>query len=87
MHEAAKSLTADATKVVWQLNVKLVHLSKENVALGHTGINIVAGSKAPPFAYSSNLTDTQAEEFMANVIDYFNAEVRDQFIATTKISV
>ena len=61
--------------------------SKENVALGHTGINIVAGSKAPPFAYSSNLTDNQAEEFMANVIDYFNAEVKDQFIATTKISV
>ena len=61
--------------------------SKDNVALGHTGINIIAGDKAPPFAYSSNLTDDQAYEFMSAVIEYFNAEVRDQFIATTKIIV
>ena len=61
--------------------------SKDNVTLGHTGINITAGDKAPPFAYSSNLTNDQAYEFMLNVIDYFNAEVRDQFIATTKIIV
>ena len=61
--------------------------SKENVALGHTGINIIAGDKAPAFAYSSNLTDSQADEFMNIVIDHFNTEVRDQFIATTKILV
>ncbi len=61
--------------------------SKDNVALGHTGNNIVAGEKAPPFAYSSNLTDKQVDEFIAGVIDYFNAEVQDQFIATTKILV
>jgi len=61
--------------------------SKENVALGHTGINITAGDKAPPFAYSSNLTDKQANEFMNVVIDHFNTEVKDQFIATTKILV
>jgi len=61
--------------------------SKDNVALGHTGINIIAGDKAPSFAYSSNLTEDQANEFMNNVIDYFNAEVKDQFIATTKIIV
>ena len=61
--------------------------SKNNVALGHTGLNITAGKKAPPFAYSSNLDDEHVEEFMASVIDYFNAEVQDQFIATTKIVV
>ena len=61
--------------------------SKENVALGHTGINIIAGDKAPGFAYSSNLTDNQADEFMNIVIDHFNTEVKDQFIATTKILV
>jgi len=61
--------------------------SKDNVTLGHTGINIIAGDKAPPFAYSSNLTDDQVNDFMLNVIDYFNAEVKDQFIATTKIIV
>jgi len=78
--------TDDKVRSSGKVSVSITY-SKENVALGHTGINIVAGSKAPPFAYSSNLTDNQAEEFMANVIDYFNAEVKDQFIATTKISV
>ena len=61
--------------------------SKDNIALGHTGINIIAGEKAPAFAYSSNLSDEQVDELMLCVIDYFNAEVQDQFIATTKILV
>jgi len=61
--------------------------SKENIALGHTGINVVAGDKAPPFAYSSNLDDKQVELFINTVMDYFNSEVYDQFIATTKIAV
>ena len=61
--------------------------SKDNVTLGHTGINITAGDKAPSFAYSSNLSDDEVNDFMLNVIDYFNAEVKDQFIATTKITV
>jgi hypothetical protein len=60
--------------------------SKNNVALGHTGLNIT-GKKAPAFAYSSNLDDEQVEKLIASVIDYFNAEVKDQFIATTKIIV
>jgi hypothetical protein len=61
--------------------------SKENIALGHTGINIVAGDKAPPFAYSSNMNDHSINTFINAVLDYFNAEVYDQFIATTKIAV
>ena len=61
--------------------------SLENVAVGHTAINIDAGEKAPGFAFSSNLTDEEAESFMTEVIDYFNHEVRDQFVATTKIVV
>tara|TARA_R110001592_G_scaffold15980_6_gene68571 strand:- start:207 stop:788 length:582 start_codon:yes stop_codon:yes gene_type:complete len=61
--------------------------SKENVTLGHTGINVIAGSKAPGFAYSSNLSEDQVEPFMVAVINYFNAEVADQFVATTKILV
>ena len=61
--------------------------SKDNVALGHTGINITAGDKAPGFAYSSNLSDKQVDYFINAVIDYFNTEVKDQFIATTKIIV
>ena len=61
--------------------------SKENIALGHTGINITAGDKAPPFAYSSNISDKQINYFIETVVNHFNAEVRDQFIATTKIAV
>lgn len=61
--------------------------SKEGVALGHTGINIKAGKKAPGFAYSTNMTDEVVEQFMEAVIQTFNDEVVDQYIATTKIIV
>lgn len=61
--------------------------SLENVAVGHTAINIYAGNKAPGFAFSSELSDEEAQSFMQEVIDYFNAEVKDQFVATTKIVV
>lgn len=61
--------------------------SLENVAVGHTAINIDAGDKAPGFAYSSYLTDGEAQSFMTEVIEYFNTEVKDQFVATTKIIV
>ena len=61
--------------------------SKDNVTLGHTGINITAGDKAPGFAYSSNLTDEQVDYFIESTINYFNSEVKDEFIATTKIIV
>jgi hypothetical protein len=61
--------------------------SKDNVALGHTGINIVAGDKAPPFAYSLNIDNNSVDYIVNSVIDYFNTEVKDQFIATTKIIV
>ena len=61
--------------------------SMENVAVGHTAVNIDAGKDAPGFAFSSLLSDEEAEAFMTEVIDYFNAEVKDQFVATTKIIV
>lgn len=61
--------------------------SKDNVALGHTGINIKAGSKAPGFAYSTNMTDEVVEQFMEAVVKTFNDEVADQYVATTKIIV
>ena len=61
--------------------------SKDNVALGHTGINIKAGKKAPGFAYSTNLSDDAVEQFMQAVVDTFNNEIKDQWLATTKIIV
>jgi hypothetical protein len=59
--------------------------SKNNVALGHTGINIVAGKKAPAFAYSTNLADEQAKLFMNDVIKLFYELNDDIFIATSKV--
>lgn len=61
--------------------------STNNVALGHTGININAGSKAPPFAYSTKLTDQQAKDFMSQVVELFYALNDDIFIATSKVIV
>lgn len=59
--------------------------SKDNVALGHTGININAGRKAPSFAYSTKLDDKQVDAFMKDVVDLFYALNDDIFIATTKV--
>jgi hypothetical protein len=59
--------------------------TKNNVALGHTGINITAGKKAPAFAYSTNLTDDQATQFMNTVIELFYTMNDDIFIATSKV--
>lgn len=61
--------------------------SKNGVSLGHTGINVDAGRKAPSFAYSTKLTDEQAEQFMKDVIDVFYATVDDIFVATSKTIV
>ena len=61
--------------------------SKNNVAIGHTAINVIAGEKAPSFAYSTNLTDNQVDEFMKLVVDTYYSMVDDAFIATTKLTL
>lgn len=60
---------------------------KNGAALGHTAINVTAGRKAPAFAYSTNLTDDQCDDFMRSVIDIFYAMNDDMFLATTKIII
>jgi hypothetical protein len=65
-------------------SVSITHVKGE-AALGHTGINIKAGRKAPAHAYSTGLDDQQAEQFMRDVIDLFYGLNDDIFIATTKI--
>ena len=60
---------------------------KENTAIGHTGINVVAGKKAPAFAYSTNMTPEQVEQFQNEVIALFYQMVDDIFVATSKISI
>jgi hypothetical protein len=61
--------------------------SKDNVAIGHTAINVTAGRNAPVFAYSTNLTDEQVEDFMKIMIDTYYSMVDDAFIATTKLTL
>jgi hypothetical protein len=58
--------------------------SKENVAIGHTGINILAGKKAPAFAFSTNLSPEQTVKFQNEVMHQFYSMVDNIFIATTK---
>ena len=61
--------------------------SANNIAIGHTGINIKAGKKAPGFAYSTLLKEEDIQDFMTTVIEFFNDEVKDMQIATTKVIV
>ncbi len=65
-------------------SVSITHV-KDGAALGHTAINVTAGKKAPAFAYSTNLSDEQCNNFMRDVIDAFYGTSDDIFIATTKI--
>ena len=62
-----------------------ITISKNNVALGHTGINITAGSQAPSFAYSTGLDDTQVIFLMNDIEQCFYDLLNDMFIATTKV--
>jgi hypothetical protein len=71
---------------VGKVSVSITY-SKDNVAIGHTGINVKAGNKAPGFAYSTQMNDQEIESFIANVTDYFNNEIKDMQIATTKVIV
>jgi hypothetical protein len=61
--------------------------SKDNVAIGHTGVNINAGKKAPAFAYSTNLTPEQAESFQLKVHQLYYTTVDNIFVATSKVIV
>lgn len=58
---------------------------KNGAVMGHTGINIVAGKKAPAFAFSTNLTEDQTVEFINDAINQFYVMTDSIFIATTKV--
>lgn len=72
------------TQVKGKCSVSITY-SKNNIALGHTGINIFAGKKAPAFAFSTNLNDEQADSFMKEVVELFYRLNDDIFIATSKV--
>ena len=60
---------------------------KNGAVLIHLGINIDAGSRAPDFAYSTELDEDQARNFMTDVEGIFYSILSDVFVATTKILV
>jgi hypothetical protein len=64
-------------------SVSIVHV-KDGITLGHTGINNIAGERAPVFAFSCNLTDEQVNNYMNDVCNMFYSIVEDIFVATTK---
>ncbi len=72
------------TQTKGKCSVSIVHV-KDGAALGHTGINIQAGKKAPAFAYSTQLSVPDVHNFMSDVINSFYQINDDIFIATTKI--
>lgn len=55
--------------------------------LGHLGINIKAGSKAPVFAYSTEMDDETIKLFARDVITSFYEMLDDIFIATSKTAI
>ena len=60
---------------------------RDGVTLGHTGINVHAGEKAPSHAYSTGLNNMQVGQFMRDVVDMFYQMNDDMFLATTKTIV
>jgi len=60
---------------------------KDGAVLIHTGINILAGPKAPNFAFSTNLTDEQATEFMEDALNVFHILAHDVHVACTKVII
>ena len=60
---------------------------KDGVALGHTAINITAGKKAPAFAFSTNFTDEQVNNFCSEVNKAFYELNDDMFVATSKVII
>lgn len=67
-------------------SVSITHV-KNHAALGHTGINIKAGNRAPDIAYSTHLSDEAVSKFAEAVVNLFHDMNRDIFVATSKIRV
>lgn len=60
---------------------------KNDCVLIHTGINIEAGPKAPSFAYSTNLDEIKALEFMQKAENIFLNMTMDIHVASRKVIV
>ena len=57
---------------------------RNHAAIGHLGINVVAGKRAPAFAFSTNLSDESVSDFMHKGIELFYGISNDIFVSSTK---
>ena len=57
----------------------------DGVALGHLGLNISAGPKAPSFAFSLFLNDQDTDTLAASIKEIFYKILGSCFVATTKV--
>lgn len=60
--------------------------ARNDISLSHTAININTGTQAPGFAYSTQLTDEQCQQFMEKVIDMFYQLVDELNVASLKLT-
>ena len=65
-------------------SVSITHVV-DGAALGHTGININAGKRAPQEAYSTQLSNAQVHQLIDTMSTHFSKLNHNLFIATTKI--
>jgi hypothetical protein len=68
-------------------SVSITKIIENNVAVGHLGLNIKAGNKAPSFAFSLNLDEDKTDHLAKNIKDLFYEMMQDNFIATTKVVI
>lgn len=61
-----------------------ISTAKDGAVIGHLGINIIAGNRAPSFAFSTEMTDEQVETFINSVESVFHEMTQSIFVATTK---
>lgn len=66
-------------------SVSITKVIDGNVAIGHLGLNINAGPKAPSFAFSLFLDDATASSLCRRIKEIYHETIADSFIATTKI--
>lgn len=68
-------------------SVSITKVIDGNVAVGHLGLNIYAGPKAPDFAFSLNLKDEKIDILCDKINDIFYEMLQDVFVATTKVVI
>ena len=74
------------TQLKGKASVSITHVFNGST-LGHTAINIKAGSKAPAFAYSTNLPEHSIENFMNAVIHEFYVLCDSLYVASAKVQI